>query len=209
MKFKQAYREMSKGKKVKRPGWKDVWFTISNGGSTILRTVPTMYKGTITGFELLTLENVENVCADDWGVVEEKKTWWKPKNGETYYFIRPDGDSDWLRNQNDRTDEKLLPIGNCFQTKEQAEFMAEKLKVIHELEKFAYENNEEEIDWKNKTQCKYYLVYDTEDEELYVDYTAYSKREPFNIYFTSSKIAKRAIEAVGEDRIKKYFFNIK
>ena len=142
MNFKQAIEEMKKGKKVKRKDWKDVWFTLSNGGSTILRTVPTMYKGTITGFELLTLENVENVCADDWGVVEEKKTWWKPKNGETYYFIRPDGDSDWLRNQNDRTDKKLLPIGNCFQTKQQAEIMVEQLKVIHELQKFAYENNE-------------------------------------------------------------------
>ena len=86
--------------------------------------------------------------------------------------------------------------------------MVEKLKVIHELQKFAYENNEKEIDWNNKTQYKYYLVYATEDEELYVDYAVYCKREPFNIYFTSSKIAKRAIEAVGEDKIKKYYFNV-
>ena len=86
--------------------------------------------------------------------------------------------------------------------------MVEKFKVIRELQKFANENNEKEIDWKNKTQCKYYLVYDTKDEDLYVDYTTYSKREPFNIYFTSSKIAKRAIEEIGEDRIKKYYFNV-
>ena len=86
--------------------------------------------------------------------------------------------------------------------------MVEKFKVIRELQKFANENNEKEIDWKNKTQCKYYLVYDTKDEDLYVDYTTYSKREPFNIYFTSSKIAKKAIEEIGEDRIKKYYFNV-
>ena len=99
-------------------------------------------------------------------------------------------------------------IGNFFITNIVAEHILEKLKVIHELQKFAYENNEGEIDWKNFNQCKYYLVYDTKDEDLYVDYTVYCKREPFNIYFTSSKIAKRAIEAVGEDRIKKYYFNV-
>ena len=86
--------------------------------------------------------------------------------------------------------------------------MVEKFKVIRELQKFANENNEEKIDWKNKTQCKYYLVYDTKDEDLYVDYSIQCESEPFNIYFTSSKIAKRAIEAVGEDRIKKYYFNV-
>ena len=99
-------------------------------------------------------------------------------------------------------------IGNCFKTKEEAEHILEKLKVIHELQKFAYENNEGEIDWKNFNQCKYYLVYDTKDEDLYVDYSIQCEREPFNIYFTSSKIAKRAIEEIGEDRIKKYYFNV-
>ena len=99
-------------------------------------------------------------------------------------------------------------IGNCFKTKEEAEHILEKLKVIHELQKFAYENNEEEIDWKNFNQCKYKIFYDAEDGDLYVDYSVQCESEPFNIYFTSFKVAKKAIEAVGEDRIKKYYFNV-
>ena len=69
--------------------------------------------------------NIKDLLAEDWEVIEEKKKWWKPKNGETYYFIRPDGDTDWLCNQNDGIDKKLLPIGNCFQTEEQAQFVVE------------------------------------------------------------------------------------
>ena len=31
---------------------------------------------------------------------------------------------------------------------------------------------------------------------------------PFNIYFTSEEIAEKAIETIGEDRIKKYYFGV-
>ena len=31
---------------------------------------------------------------------------------------------------------------------------------------------------------------------------------PSNIYFTSKKIAKEAIETIGEERIKKYYFGV-
>ncbi len=132
----------------------------------------------------------------------------KPKKGDRYYYIYHTGFIFYCGYSEDNMDRAIINIGNCFKTEEDAKYMVEKLKVIHELQKFANENNEKEIDWKNKTQYKYYLVYDTEDEELYVDYAVYCKREPLNIYFTSSKIAKRAIEEIGEDRIKKYYFNV-
>ena len=146
MNFKQAIEEMKKGKKVRRKGWKDVWFTLDNGGA-LLRNVPGSYnkKATITGLEPLTLESVENVYANDWEVVGEKK--WGPKEGAVYWFISRDGGIDYYSYEDDKTDKNLMAIGNCFQTEEQAEFMVEKLKVIHELEKFAIENNTEEIDW--------------------------------------------------------------
>ena len=154
--------------------------------------------------------NIKDLLADDWEFIEtkEEKKWWKPEKRTQYYVIHGDGDVERICYTNNPSDNRAIFMGNCFKTEEEAKFMVEKLKVIHELEKFAYENNEEEIDWKNKTQCKYYLVYDTEDGELYVDYAAYCTREPLNIYFTSSKIAKKAIEEIGEDRIKKYYFNV-
>ena len=86
--------------------------------------------------------------------------------------------------------------------------MVEKLKVIHELQKFAYENNEKEIDWNNFSQTKFYLIYDSEVNNILVDYSSCTRTNSFNIYFTSFKIAKKAIEEIGEDRIKKYYFDV-
>ena len=211
MNFKQAVEEMKKGKKVRRKG-EYGWLTLDNGGS-VLRTIPNMYKGTIkgtiTGFELLTLENAENVCADDWEVVEEKKKWWKPELDEKYYMICSDGSIDYNNYDFDGADRRIMGIGNCFQTEEQAEFMAEKLKVIHELEKFAFENNEKEIDWNDVNQTKYYLGMFQSDKIIAVFSTYKWCYTPFNIYFTSEEIAKKAIETIGEDSIKKYYFGVK
>ena len=202
MNFKEAYEKMQEGKKVRRKGWLGYWF-IEDGKVKIY-----LKDGNIK-FNNFTQETIANTLAEDWEVVEEPKIKdWEPKKGDTYYYIGSVGTILNYDYREDISDAALLNIGNCFKTEEDAKHMVEKFKVIRELQKFANENNEEKIDWKNKTQCKYYLVYDTKDEDLYVDYTAYSKREPFNIYFTSFKVAKRAIEAVGEDRIKKYYFDV-
>ena len=202
MNFKEAYEKMREGKKVRRKDWLGYWF-IEDGKVKIY-----LKDGNIK-FNNFTQETIANTLADDWEVVEEPKSKdWKPKKGDTYYYIGSVGSIFNYDYREDISDEAHLNIGNYFKTKEDAKHMVEKFKVIRELQKFANENNEKEIDWNNKTQYKYYLVYATEDEELYVDYAVYCKREPLNIYFTSSKIAKRAIEAVGEDRIKKYYFNV-
>ena len=201
MNLKEAYEKMQEGKKVKRKGWLGYWF-IEDGKVKIY-----LKDGNIK-FNNFTQETIANTLAEDWEVVEEKKKYWTPKEKEKYFYIEDCMGVSDDRNVQAPIDYCRFNIGNFFKTKIEAEHILEKLKVIHELQKFAYENNEGEIDWKNFNQCKYYLVYDTKDEDLYVDYTAYSKRETFNIYFTSSKIAKRAIEEIGEDRIKKYYFNV-
>ena len=201
MNFKEAYQKMLEGKKVRRKDWLGYWF-IEDGKVKIY-----LKDGNIK-FNNFTQETIANTLADDWEVVEEKKKYWEPKKGDRYYYIYHTGFIFYCGYSEDNMDKAIINIGNCFKTEEDAKHMVEKFKVIRELQKFANENNEEKIDWKNKTQYKYYLVYDTEDEELYVDYAVYCKREPLNIYFTSCKIAKRAIEAVGEDRIKKYYFNV-
>lgn len=210
MNFKQAIEEMKKGKKVRRKGWKDVWFTLDNGGA-LLRNVPGSYnkKATITGLEPLTLESVENVYANDWEVVEEKKKWWEPEIRENYYLISSTGRIDCYSYENDDTDKRFQSIGNCFQTEEQAKFMAEKLKVIRELEKFAFENNEKEIDWNNEDQEKYIITFNHITQDCGISLWRVSRSNPFNVYFTSEELAKKAIETSGEGRIKKYYFGVK
>ena len=197
MNLKEAYEKMREGKKVKRKGRSMCCVYDSKAGR-----ICTGDGVAVTGIAF------EAALADDWEIVEEKKKYWTPKEKEKYFYIEDCMGVSDDRNVQAPIDYCRFNIGNFFKTKIEAEHILEKLKVIHELQKFAYENNEGEIDWKNFNQCKYKIVYDAKDEDLYVDYSIQCESEPFNIYFTSFKIAKRAIEAVGEDRIKKYYFNV-
>ena len=88
--------------------------------------------------------------------------------------------------------------------------MVEKLKVIHELEKFACENNEEEMIsiFNTLLKAKYFLRMEIRSKTIQVVSSPTHEYLPFHIYFDSEEIAKKAIETIGEDRIKKYYFDI-
>ena len=189
MYFDEILDHFKCGKKIRRAIW-PIGVTISRNFDSI---------------------NIKDLLANDWEVIEPKKekTWWKPKVGESYWSIRPWSGAVRTCYYDHKIDGFAVSMGLCFQTKEQAEFMAKKLKVIHELEKFAFENNEKEIYWNDVNQTKYYLGMFQSDKIIAVFSTYKWCYTPFNIYFTSEEIAKKAIETIGEDRIKKYYFGIK
>lgn len=205
MNFKEAYEKMQEGKKVRRKDWLGYWFIEDDKVKIYLK------DGNIK-FNNFTQETIANTLAEDWEVVEEPKSKdWKPKKGDKYYYISNTGFIFYCAYNEDNEefiDKANISMGNCFKTEEEAKHIVEKLKVIHELQKFAYENNEKEIDWNGAKQYKHFLRYDVDDKEIYIDSSIYYKSEPFNIYFTSFDIAKKAIKAIGEDRIKKYYFDI-
>lgn len=205
MEFKQTYQEMLKGKKIKRPGWGGYWF-IEDGKVKIKLKTGEIIENDFNQ------ETITNTLADDWEVVKEeneKKKWWKPSIRDKYYYISSRNEILYSNYANEDFDHTKISIGNCFQTEEQAKFMIEKLKVIHELEKFAYENNEEEINWSEYSQHKYTIIFDHKSHDLGLDVWCVNQDNPFNVYFTSKEIAINAIKKVGKDRIKKYYFNIK
>lgn len=202
MNFKQAYQEMLKGKKIKRPGWGGYWF-IEDGKVKIKLKTGEILENNFNE------ETIPNTVADDWEVVGEKKKWWEPKFDETYWSIKPWSGVVRTCYNDPKADETAKSMGFCFQTAEQAEFMTEKLKVIHELEKFAFENNEKEMDWGDGIQKKFYLFLKAcENNTIDILYAVGVRSNPFNVYFTSEEIAKKAIETIGEDRIKKYYFGV-
>ena len=208
MNFKQAVEEMKKGKKVRRKG-EYGWLAINNNNE-LLRYFPNPIRPEEmgTGVESLTLKNIESILANDWEVIEDKKQWWEPKKDEKYYIICGDGSIDYNNYDGDAADKKLMAIGNCFQTVEQAKFMVEKLRVIHELEKFVFENNTEEIDWSDVNQEKLYLGMNFKNKSIDIFHTYCWVYIPFNVVFTSEEIARRAIETIGAERIKKYYFGV-
>lgn len=201
MNFKEAYEEMLKGKKVRRPGWTSYWFIKDN--KVFVKNI-----GCSSLKKKFSQVDIGYTATDDWEVVEEKEVW-KPKKGERYCFYDSEGAIYEIKYDGDSIDKNRLDLGNCFKTRQEAEHMVEKLKIIKELRDFALENNEKEIDWKNPNQVKHIIVYNNETQIMRTDlWYASTQYIPFNIYFTSKEIAQRAIETIGEDRIKKYYFDV-
>lgn len=200
MNFKEAYQKMLEGKKVKRKGWEG-WQYYKLIGDNMY------YANKLIASNI----TVENALADDWEVVVErtvvektKSKVWKPSLGDLYYYINSNGDIK-LSYYNTRSIDKRC-IGNFFKTDEEADHMVEKLKVIKELQDFAIENRDEEIDWYDKEQDKWEISY--KDSNVEPICNNYYRAQAFNIYFASKKIAQEAIKKIGEDRIKKYYFDI-
>lgn len=133
---------------------------------------------------------------------------WKPEVGEKFYTLFGDGSINELTWLNHADIIKRYEIGNCFKTEKEAEFALERQKVITELKRYALEHNEKEIDWYVHGTCKYYVQYDYVNNKLNISHTRYFKNNNLSMYFTSEKIAKAAIKAIGEERIKKYYFEV-
>lgn len=131
---------------------------------------------------------------------ESKKGRWKPELHDEYYCIDSTGAICVVSWEDWETDKIRYALCNCFKTTEEAEFAVEQLKVSAELKEYA-----DDIEWngKNKHWC---IESDANDRHIYVDTYNYIIKVPFNIYFSSQKQAEKAIDAIGEERLKKYYF---
>lgn len=122
-----------------------------------------------------------------------------PQDGHWYWYITSDagigmgswGDFEFEKEQ--------LSIENVFRTREEAEFSLEKLKVEAELREFSRPFKCGEI---NR-----YIFLDTNSDCIDLAGLSYSQYQG-TIYFESEEKAQQAIEAVGEERIKKYIFGV-
>lgn len=134
-----------------------------------------------------------------------KRKVWKPECNKKYWVINGFRvvDSSW---NNDNVDYGCYEIGNCFKTEKEAKFALEKLKVEAELRRFAEENNECEIDWTDKKHEKWFMYYNCDMKKIDIIYNTVLKTHC--IYFSSKKIAKQAIDYIGEERLKKYYLGI-
>lgn len=122
----------------------------------------------------------------------------KPKYGEDYWFIRYDNEvisNIWYA---DDIDEARYELGNAFRTREEAEFRAEQLKVEAELRRFSRPFEENKSNWV--------IIYEVDCNEITV--FRYCTFQCCNIHFPSEEIAQKAIDTVGEERIKKYYFGV-
>lgn len=126
---------------------------------------------------------------------------WKPNEGDKYYVVSIKGMVLKYKFINDNVDKELINFGNYFKTKEEAERKAFEIKLHRQLELFALENNETEIDWNNSSE-KYIISYNI-DGGLFID-EVYSLKDFGQVYFASEEVARKAIETFKDDLIR-YF----
>lgn len=134
------------------------------------------------------LEKNPNILTD-WFEEVKEPTRWRPEMDCKYYFLANDGslrDDDW----NDWSlDNFRFKIGNCFQTEEEAEQVAEYLKAL------AIVRGDSTVKF-TKRKSNYYVVYNTAYNCLDVSDNCYLiKNGIFGLpYFATEDDARRSIE---------------
>lgn len=122
-----------------------------------------------------------------------------PKYYDDYWYVDTTGDVYSENWQGFGFEEAMLEIGNVFQTKEQAEFAVEKLKVEAELRKFSRPFE--------PTKDNYFIIFNMQTGCLDTRSRIYIAAQG-TIDFDSYEEVVEAIESVGEERIKKYLFGV-
>lgn len=128
---------------------------------------------------------------------------WKLEDEENYYFINGEEhiiETYWA---DCSVDNNRFSVGNIFKTREDAEVYVEKLKVIHELKMIAAEEELPEWDMNNE---HHEIYYDFAFQRICVMSMVKSVRNV--IYFASYSLAQKAIDTIGEKRLKKYYFEV-
>lgn len=125
---------------------------------------------------------------------------------EDYYFINSKG-AICREHALGVINEIRYRLGNYFKTKEEAEFARNKQLIYQKLKDYALEHTTEEFDWNSPNQFKWFIRYDNKYKKIIYSWTRYSI-DINQIYFTSEKIVREAVEKIGEDNIKKYLFGV-
>lgn len=131
---------------------------------------------------------------------------WRSKRNNKYYSISNCGDLISNIEYGCGFDKSSYQLGNYFKTEKEAEFARDKQLIYQQLKDYALEHNTEAIDLNNPNQSKWIITYDSSDKEIRYCWT--STIFINQVYFTSKKIARDAVEEIGKENIKKYLFGV-
>lgn len=124
------------------------------------------------------------------------------KNGEEYYYLTSGGE--WCKNRwgyIKSLNEKNYEMGNAFKTREEADLVAQRLKLRRKMKEYGAR---EAMDWDNLWGEAYTFTYNPYTHDVEISYV--TKPEFGVFYFPRFIDAVAAEEAIGKDTIKKYFF---
>ena len=129
--------------------------------------------------------------------VEQEKEF--PQVEDDYWYVNGDAETMLAVWYGDDYDKGRLSIDNVFKTRNQVDFVAEKLKVEAELRKFS-----RPFEYGKFNYC---LLFDIDGNNFRTDVTSYCPSQGA-IYFESEEKAQEAVSTVGEERVKKYIFGV-
>lgn len=140
-------------------------------------------------------------------IPHKPKTVWDLKEKDEYYYIDIYGNVDittfgigtcW-------EDKKMIEIGNAFLTEEEAKHEVEQIKCEAVLLKYG---TRDMMSLGDGNKSKYCIYLNNFLNKIIVS-DNYCVQSQGTIYFESKELAQKAIDECGEDRLKKYVFNVK
>lgn len=135
----------------------------------------------------------------------EKGKIWKPKENEKFYAITR------LGKVVEIDDQYLLDlytsIGNCYPTKEKAEFEANREKYTRLFRQYV-EQHSEPLDWDDEEQNKCFCAYDYNCGNIEYRYNCTAKAA-FAIYASSKEVLQEAIDFIGKKNFLEFVMEVK
>ena len=134
--------------------------------------------------------------------IEKENKRWRSKDGDIYWVVDSNGNPSWSYEYDRDRDSFRYDTHNYFQTEDEAQKYAKVLETERQLKKFADEHNYV-IDWSNINQHKWCLYYNYKYYRVDIGNPCWSK-DARTIFFSSEKIARQAINEIGEEKITEY-----
>ncbi|MDD6640906.1 MAG: hypothetical protein PUE66_07940 [Erysipelotrichaceae bacterium] len=137
-------------------------------------------------------------------IPQKQKTVWDLKEEDKYYYINCYGEIDSTFYDCEE-DLDIIKCGNAFLTEEEAKHEVERRKCEAIMLKHGTRNM---MSLANYRTDKFCIIYNNYDNLIEIERKQYIHIQG-TIYFESKELAQKAIDEVGEDRLKKYIFNVK
>ena len=209
MKFTEILEELKKGEKVTREEWEKVktyrykYIKLEHGDCVAyLKDYVVRHKDEKLTNWVGCVFGCADFTAEDWKIYQENPTqMWKPQADETYYSIDRSGIILGTNNVEFDMDRRAIELGNCFKTKEKALHMVEKIKIINKLRELS---NTRSI----YNQDKFIICYNFKENKVSCGEINYMKVIPFEVCIKTREDCQKAIDTIGEDNLKKYYFDI-
>lgn len=132
---------------------------------------------------------------------KEKKTGYeRVTEYNTYYYVAAKGVVEFAVDERDCFDDAYYEVANYYSSEIVAKNNARADKLMRQLRRFSVENRENEINWNNTEDIKFYIIYEQANSHLRAVKGALL--QPFGgVYFDSEELARTAIDKFHDELI--------